>query len=677
MTALDWLLAPGLLPWAGAHLAHPRLRSDIAERFGLSTPAVTPGALWVVSASVGEVRAASALIEALNQPVLWTVDTDTGVKLARELAQSWPEVTAMRRPVDHGFTLAPVWSQCRPCGVVFVEGAWWPKLAAQAKRDNVPVVRVSARPGAGTARWLALGGVGDLAVVQSEVGARWFGARCDVPVVVGGNLKASASVKRSPLVWCGDFAVAANTRPGDEARCLDSNYAGTWLLAPRHLVRLPEIEAMLRDRQLNYQLRTQITGPVPKTLDVVVLDTMGELDALYAGAQLAVIGGTFDLVVGGHSPLSAARAGVPVVCGPHTASQGDGFCSVNAFHTTEDRLGEAIQQAIGTLPAVPKQDAAIRTVRALRPYLGAPAPVRPPRPWAKPLTPAYRLAERLHRHSWTWRTPARLTVPVVSIGSANARSPGRTSTVRWMAEQLQLRGHRPGIATRGYRRTGSGLGASWRGHRSTELGDEGAMLAEQGWTVAAHPDRVQAAQALADQGVTVIILDDGLQRRHLHRDVDLVVVDGRFPHARGWLPAGDAREAPIPERADGVIYHHERPGGAVGALAVRRPGPWFHSGTQGTLPAGPVAAFAGIGHPGEFFGQLNRAARCWALRDHQPVSEALASALLTWANGAPLVCTAKDHARLPASLRDRVWYRDIELTLTDVPERWFPEPPPC
>ncbi len=678
MSLLDWLTAPALVPWAGAHLMHRRLRTDLRERFGMWSPPVSPGAVWVCCASVGEVRAAEALIQEIDGPVLWTADTDTGAVVAREIARRWPNVVAMRRPVDHGFTLGPAWSQCRPRLVVFVEGAWWPSLAAHATRDGVAIARVSARPGRGTGRWLALGASGDLIVAQSQEAADWFRARCRTTVVVGGNLKASgSSLPTGTLQWPSPFAVAASTRPGDELACLDSDYEGKWLLAPRHLDRIPEVEALLRARQVPYVLRSQIERRVPAASRVVLLDNMGELPSLFRGAEFAFIGGTFDASIGGHSPLEAARAGVPVVSGPHTASQGSAFDQADGITVLAEHLSEGFARAREQCPRYSHDDAARRTMDALRPHLGPPAPARSPRPWARPLTPIYRTLERAHRGSWSWRQTTRVGVPVVSIGSANLRSPGRTSTVHWMAGELAARGYTPGIATRGYRRTEGGLGASWKGHGWQRLGDEGAMLAHHGWLVAAHPNRVEAARALEAHGATAIILDDGLQRRDLCRDLDLVVVDGHFPNARGWFPAGDARERAVPERADGVIYHHKRPVGAVGALAIRSPGHWQRNGAFTDLPKGPLAAFAGVGQPAEFFASLPPGVRCRVLADHQNISRELEESLVAWADGASLVCTAKDYARLPESMRRMVWYRDIVLDVTQVPDQWFSVFPKC
>ena len=60
-----------------------------------------------------------------------------------------------------------------------------------------------------------------------------------------------------------------------------------------------------------------------------------------------------------------------------------------------------------------------------------------------------------------------------------------------------------------------------------------------------------------------------------------------------------------------------------------------------------------------------------ALADHQPIDQRLAGELLKWADGRPLVCTAKDYVRLPSFLAEKVWWRDVILEIANVPEAWL------
>jgi len=642
--------APLLPAWALACAVHPRLRRDLRGRFAMDVPPVAPGAIWIHGASVGEVAAAESLASELDGPVLVTADTDTG----RERARQIPGVIGGIRPVDHPWLIAPIWAEVRPRAVVFIEGTWWTQLAWMARRAGVPVVRVSAKAGRRTRaaagpwyrRWVA---ATDLVLARDEGEASWFRSAQDAPVEVVGNLKASGPVGVNPLLWRRAFVVGASTRPGDEAALLDAVDGVGLLLAPRHPERFDEVETLLRSRGVSWQRRTAIVGEV--TADVVLLDTLGELADCLVGASAAFIGGTFDAAIGGHSPLEAARAGVPVVCGPHTWANSAAFDDCGATVTRPVDLGRSLREARSSAVDT---GAAARAARRIADLIGAPAPESAPRPWASPLSRAWTTgaAARNALYDRGMLPAARVGVPVISVGSANSRGSGKTSTVRWLAGLLRDLGYRPGIAIRGYRRV-----------NTDELGDEGELHAADGFLVAADPDRVAAARTLERSGADVVLLDDGLQHRRLHRDLEIVVVDARFPTGRTALPAGEGREAAVPIRADLIVVHHASdlfpaPESHIPVIEARRvPGPWSRPGLSG-----PVAAFAGIGRPADFLESLElEVSRFRALADHQPIDDALAADLLDWSGGLPLVCTAKDAMRLPAALRPHVWWRDVRV----------------
>jgi 3-deoxy-D-manno-octulosonic-acid transferase len=85
------------------------------------------------------------------------------------------------------------------------------------------------------------------------------------------------------------------------------------VLAPRHPERWGEVEALLKSRGVSVLRRTGLPGS--GSADVLLLDSLGELAALYRLAAGAFIGGTL-VPTGGHNPLEPARFGVPVAVGP-------------------------------------------------------------------------------------------------------------------------------------------------------------------------------------------------------------------------------------------------------------------------------------------------------------------------------------------------------------------------
>lgn len=155
-----------------------------------------------------------------------------------------------------------------------------------------------------------------------------------------------------------------------------------------------------------------------------------------------------------------------------------------------------------------------------------------------------------------WLPSAAVPVPVVSVGNLSAGGTGKTPCVAFLARELERRGWRPGILSRGY---GAPRGAS--------ANDEARMLgvALAGVELVQDPDRVAGAHALIERGVDVILLDDGFQHRRLRRDLDLVLIDATRPWGlppppaggapvRACLPRGLLRESPAAlARADALV----------------------------------------------------------------------------------------------------------------------------
>lgn len=679
MIRVAWLTTPLIAIGAGAMALSPRWRADAAERLGWRVAPVAPGCIWVHGASVGEIAAAEALVAHLPGPILLTADTDTGAVAARLAAsRAGGRVVAQVKPIDHPATVAPLWAEARPRAVVFIEGTWWPVLATIAERAGIPVFRASAKAGARTRRWphLERWRVATHVIARDESEAAFFVAG-GASVSIGGDLKLDRKLPDNPLKFARPYVVAVSTRPGDEAALCDGLSAldgYTLVLAPRHPERFDEVAALVPD----VWRRSQGGDKVPD-VPVVLLDTLGELAGVLRDAHGAYIGGTFDPAIGGHSPAEAVLAGVPIVVGPHQQANRGAYAGGEVHFVSESSaIAAALARVARPASGKAQNGAGARTAAQILARVGQAAPEASPRPWARPLTVPWGAIAR-------WRdrevAPVVLGVPVISVGSTNARGPGKTSTARFVAEVLCSRGFRVGIATRGYGRTrpGSDVRLSSGGFTAADLGDEGAYLAGLGFLVAAGPDRVEAGQQLVGAGCTAVVLDDGLLSRRLFRDVDIAVVDARFPDARGMMPEGERRLAErLPARVSVVVVHHSEHPAAIdvaGVRAQRRFGPWQRAGVNVELPPGPIYAFAGVARPGDVLASLGRAVAGFRdLGDHAPISPTLAAELIAWAGPHPLVTTAKDLTRLPEALAARVFVRDVALVIDDVDALGLPWP---
>ncbi len=133
-----------------------------------------------------------------------------------------------------------------------------------------------------------------------------------------------------------------------------------------------------------------------------------------------------------------------------------------------------------------------------------------------------------------WKTVHRVMRPVISIGNLTTGGTGKTPVVAWTVRQLQMTGVQPAIVSRGYRSL-DGV-----------ANDEKRLLDILCPHVPhiQHVDRVAAAQrAIVEAHAEGIVLDDGLQHRRLHRDLDVILVDALNPWGYGHLlPRGLLRE---------------------------------------------------------------------------------------------------------------------------------------
>jgi tetraacyldisaccharide 4'-kinase len=293
------------------------------------------------------------------------------------------------------------------------------------------------------------------------------------------------------------------------------------------------------------------------------------------------------------------------------------------------------------------------------------------------------LRRALYRHGWL--PSARVGVPVVVVGNLTVGGAGKTPLIAAIAAGLQQIGWHPGIVSRGYGgRLGRSASLEVRADSDPALcGDEPVLLARQtGCPVWVAHQRARAAQDLlaAHPQVDVLLSDDGLQHLALARDVELVVVDQRLWGNGLLLPAGPLREPPA-RRRDATIGPHQalaRIDDGGRHFAVQRALGDFTRLSSGERlgPAAfvrrygsePLAALAGIGHPGQFFAMLQAAGlmvQGRALGDHQPLSAASFAGLPL--NG-PVLITEKDAIKLPdlsPALRERLWVVGLRLELPD------------
>jgi tetraacyldisaccharide 4'-kinase len=325
-----------------------------------------------------------------------------------------------------------------------------------------------------------------------------------------------------------------------------------------------------------------------------------------------------------------------------------------------------------------------------------------------PLVPAYRLALALRELRLRTRLEPvrRLRWPVVSIGSLSAGGAGKTPLTIALAKVLAGRGLRVDVLSRGYGRRSQRPARVRPGGSAEEFGDEPLLIAlETGVPVYVAAQRFEAgllAEGGAPAGISSVnqpavhLLDDGFQHRQLHRDVDILLLDGRDWFEDGLLPAGNLREPLQAARRATVIAipaAGEDPYGAPDLEAALRAwgfaGPVWRLCRRMEVPVvdGPVVAFCGIARPEQFFAGLEAAGLPIATRiafpDHhryaaRDLDRLAAAARKTGA--AALITTEKDQVRLgtlsaalPESLPIKTAGLRIEMEREDEAVEWLAE----
>lgn len=291
-----------------------------------------------------------------------------------------------------------------------------------------------------------------------------------------------------------------------------------------------------------------------------------------------------------------------------------------------------------------------------------------------PLSWLYGLVSGLIRLSYrcglrkSWRAP----VPVVVVGNLTAGGNGKTPMVIWLVEQLQQRGYRVGVVSRGYGGKAASYPLVLDEHTTTQqAGDEPVLIYQRtGAPVAISPKRAEAVQALLQQQkLDVVITDDGLQHYALQRDFELVVIDGVRRFGNGWwLPAGPMRERA--SRLNSVNARIANGGVAqAGEIAMRlqaREAVNIAGGARRPAAELPhVVAMAGIGHPPRFFATLEKLGvdveKEVAFADHQEYQHAQLAALAS--SEQTLLMTEKDAVKCRIFAQPNWWYLPVDAVL--------------
>ena len=334
--------------------------------------------IWIHAVSVGEVRAAHAVISALSERVpgaaiVLSIATTHGYQVA--LNTTPPHVTCIYAPIDFIVSVRRALAAVQPDVLVCMETEIWPNWLAAAHQRQVPIAIVNGRLSSRSIRRYrkirklmaeTLSCVSAFSMIHDVDANRIenLGAPRE-RIKVNGNAKFDLPVppENDPViekftkllkVQAEHPVVVAGSIRGEEPDLLfeayeriRSTFPKTLLIvAPRHMERVPDIMAMASANKISYQLYSDIQKGDNRFARVVILDTMGELSHIYSIATVVFCGGSL-VPLGGQNILEAAVWGKPVVYGPYMDDFLDARRLLDKFHAgvevkNKDELAEKI-----------------------------------------------------------------------------------------------------------------------------------------------------------------------------------------------------------------------------------------------------------------------------------------------------------------------------------------------
>ncbi len=355
--------------WLYQVVRHGKYRSGFAERMG-QVPARLIGSedtrsqrvIWVHAVSVGEVLAVSGLVEEMRRSfrqhrVLVSTTTDAGQELARK---RFGAESVFYFPMDFAFAIRPYLRVLQPELVVLAETEFWPNFLRLVQASGARIAVVNARisdrswPRYRRFRWALrrmLIHVNLFLAQTAEDSKRLQSIGADTArVQVTGNLKFDVSLPSPPAIveslrqsleaeGAGPVLVCGSTVEGEEPpllRAFENLRVGhpraVMILAPRHPEHFDAVAILLQQLGMPSRRRSRWAGE-PLAGGVFLVDTIGELAALYALADVAFVGGSL-VPRGGHNIIEPAQHGVAIVTGNHT----ENFRDIVALFQSRDAV---------------------------------------------------------------------------------------------------------------------------------------------------------------------------------------------------------------------------------------------------------------------------------------------------------------------------------------------------
>lgn len=352
LLALGFLI---LLPrFFSDSLRHGKYTAGFRERLGLSTslPLAKRPIIWIHCVSVGETQAARPLVKGIqqrfpNHSIAVSTTTLTGQNVAREVFKE-SAAKIFYFPFDWRWIVRKTLTAVNPAAVLIMETELWPQFLRECQVRGIPVAIVNGRVSEQSFRRYRLikqfmtrilSSI-SLAAMQTKADAERLTALGinSSKVRITGNLKFDAGVaytsdtltlelrERFGFDEATPLLLAASTHAPEERIILDAfgrlnammaPVRPRLMIAPRHPERFREVAGLIESSGFSWARRTSAPDRSDLESQVILLDTIGELHAIYSLASIVFVGGSIART-GGHNILEPAAAGAAVITGAHT-----------------------------------------------------------------------------------------------------------------------------------------------------------------------------------------------------------------------------------------------------------------------------------------------------------------------------------------------------------------------
>ena len=270
-------------------------------------------------------------------------------------------------------------------------------------------------------------------------------------------------------------------------------------------------------------------------------------------------------------------------------------------------------------------------------------------------------------------TSYRAPLPVIIIGNISVGGTGKTPLIIALVKQLQQKGLKPAVISRGYGSQAEQYPYQVNAHSSAkQAGDEPLLIFKrtQCPLVIGANRRDDIEYLLAHNDCDIILSDDGLQHYALARNIEIVVIDSERNLGNGFcLPAGPLRERPSRLKSVDMVIYNGGDRAVNMQIQAGRLQPMFTT-SDDTLAPQKVHAVAGIGHPQRFFNLLN--ALGFEIIEHVFSDHyAYQQNDLLFNDDLPVLMTEKDAVKCLEFNLPRHWFLPIEVHLSAEAQQQF------